>query len=124
MIFRPLRVSDLPLIDYMHRHYYPDHFLPNRNNIIVDGTVDRGGKVVGYGMIKLFAEPILLLDRSASKIERGKAFKLVMDVAIRAAKSAAIEQINVFSDDDAFLEVMKKHYGFKPRLGNGIILEV
>lgn len=123
---RPLREKDLPVIDAVWRRHHSDHYgLPSRANVIDDRViVDGDGKFVGYGMVKLFAEGIILLDKDLPKPTIAKSVVVGIEHSLDVVKTAGLEQYHVFTDDPHYIEVLRKHWGFRTASGTVLFREI
>lgn len=114
MKIRPFRQSDIEPIDRIWReHHSSDFSVPNRNNAVTDAVVEKDGKVIAYGQVKLFAEAMLILDKDATTRDRVEALKLLMLEAFRGVDTAGIEDVYCFIKDPAFAGLISKHFGFE-----------
>lgn len=115
MLLRSFSVSDIPRIDEIWRaHHSNDFSVPNRRNALIDAVVENEkGEVVAYGQVKIFAEAMFILDKSASRREKIEALQLLMLEAFRGAKLGGIEQMYAFIKDPAFMRLIEKHFHFQ-----------
>lgn len=110
---RSFRESDIEPIDEIWRkHHNNDFSVPDRKNILIDAVVERDGKVIAYGQVKLFAEAMLILDLDASLRDRIAAIKLLMAEAFRGANEAQMRQMYCFIQDPDFATLISRHFGF------------
>ena len=99
--------------------------LPSRKNVVTEATVtNKNGDVVAYGMVKAFAESVIILDPDASSKDKISSLSQLMRQAIRDSHLAGFDQVHGFFKSDKFAEVMKKHYGFKDPYGKCLVLEI
>jgi L-amino acid N-acyltransferase YncA len=113
MELRSFRWEDVPEISKIWDDYHADLYgLPNRRTSIVDAVVEHNSKIVGYGQVKLFAEGMMFLDKSASLRTRIGALKLLMREAFRGTEQAGLQEMYVFITDPNFALLMQKHYHF------------
>ena len=69
MIIRPVRNGDLKQIDEIYLKHHKDKIqLPDLENQITSAVVENQGRVVGFGIVKIFAEAIMLLDLDESRV--------------------------------------------------------
>lgn len=123
MNIRDLESPDLlPINDLWEKHHKGIRGIPNRNLIVTDAIVENAG-IIGYGMVKLFGEALLYLNRDYSKFQQTKALKLLMQRAINQSKLLGLDQLHVGTDDKDFCELLESHYGFSDR-GKVISLEL
>jgi hypothetical protein len=113
MELRSFRWSDTPAISKIWEDHHSDYYgLPNRRSSIVDAVVEDNGKIVGYGQVKLFAEAMLFLDKSASLRSRVNAFRMLILEGFRGTERAGIQEIYAFVTDPDFALIMQKHFKF------------
>lgn len=111
---RAFRSSDVEEIDRIWREYHANDFsVPDRSNMVIDAVVESDGKVVGYGQVKLFAEFMLILDKSASQRDRVEAIKLLMLEAFRGARTADLKRVYCFIKDPDFATLIGRHFDFE-----------
>ena len=65
--------------------------------------------------MRYFAEALMYLDKDFSKYQQAKAFRLMMKQAIRDAKKAGLDNINIGVDDLHFEGVLKGKYQLTDR---------
>lgn len=117
-------MSDIKGISAIHRRQ-PDLGVPGLKNVLVNSTfVDENGKVVGYGVLKLFAEAVLIIDKKINKIAKGKALKEGMDVAITACQQRGIEQLYIITEFPGFSGILQKHYSAKKCPGDTLLIDL
>jgi|SRR5687767_1131341 len=110
---RSFRWSDVPEISKIWEEHHSDLYgLPNRRSSIVDAVVENDGKIIGYGQVKLFAEAMLFLDKSAPLRARVDAFRMLILEGFRGTEQAGIQEIYAFCADPNFALIMQKHFRF------------
>jgi hypothetical protein len=123
MKIRPFQDSDIPEIDEIwKKHHSNDFSVPNRNTRLVEWVAEEDGKVVAYGQVKLFAEAIIILDKSASQRAKVTALKGLLFEAFRGADLAGLEDLHCFVLDPSFATILIKHFGFESRDDPGELL--
>ena len=121
MITRGLKISDLLEIDEFWRKFHKGmRGIPRRSSLISELVVENG-KIIGYGMTKVYGEALMYLNRDASKFSQTKAFKLMMDHAIADAKRKELDILHVGVDDPNFEGLLRHHYKFTDR---GVVLSL
>lgn len=93
-------------------------------DIISDRVVDDDSRIIAYGAVKMFAEAVLVLDNSESVRNKIKALRDLMNAAIFETKKARISELHVFTTDDSFVKVLKKHFGFVNIKGHALVREL
>lgn len=68
--------------------------------------------VIGFGVVKVLAEAVMVLEMEEPMPERLKALQLLMDEAIRACHERGIEQLHVFVKNPSLIRLLEKKYGF------------
>lgn len=98
--------DDIPEITRLNEK---QHFkLENIDNCIIDRLVPD----VAYGIVKNFAEAVILVDPGAPKISRAKALRELMKIAIFGTKRAGIAQIHCFCKEESVAKLLEKQFGF------------
>ena len=116
MIIRELRLSDLNEIDaFWQKHHRGIRGIPERKFLVSEAVVEHNDKIIGYGHLRYFAEALMYLDKDFSKYQQAKAFRLMMKQAIRDAKKAGLDNINIGVDDLHFEGVLKGKYQLTDR---------
>jgi N-acetylglutamate synthase-like GNAT family acetyltransferase len=97
----------------------PELGVPSLNNVIANASIidEESGKLIGYGVIKLFAEGVLILDHSVSKKDKAKSVKIALDKCIQSAKDAGLEYLYVISNMDSYTAVLRNRFGFSECTG-------
>ncbi len=122
---RGVRELDLPVVDAIwKRHHSEDFGVPSMANVIDSRTLLSDGQVIGLGMVKLFAEGIIVLDKDVPLPSRAKGIIVGIDHALDVVKRAGLEQFHVFTDDPHYIEVLKKHWGFRTAPGTVLYREI
>lgn len=105
--------ADVPEISKIWEDHHSDYYgLPNRRSAIIDAVVEDNGKIIGYGQVKLFAEAMLFLDKSAPLRSRVVALKKLMLEAFRGTEQAGIKEMYAFINDPDFALLIQKHFRF------------
>lgn len=113
MQLRGFRQTDIEPIDEIWRkHHSRDFSVPDRRNMIAEAVVEKEGKVIAYGQVKLFAEAMLILDKDASQRDKIEAIKLLMLEAFRGAQAHGQNQMYAFIKDPDFATLIARHFGF------------
>jgi hypothetical protein len=116
MILRRLHQQDLLQINsFWEKHHKNNYGIPKRTFVVTDAVTTSKNRVVGYGIVRMFAEALLYLDRDISKFQQAKSFKLLMEQALIDSKQIGLDQLNVGVADDRFRDLLISGFGFKPR---------
>lgn len=127
MRIRGTCTRDLEIINDIWRKYHSDSFgLPDiNNNAITHAVVTNGNdEVMGFGVVKVLAEAIMILELEESKEHRLEGLQLLMDEAIRACREAKISQLHVFVKDENLSRLLQRKYAFIPVKDQTLVLEI
>jgi hypothetical protein len=107
--------KDLDVIDQIWKaHYASDFSLPDLTNAATFAVVeDDSGNIVAFGIVKVFAEAIMIVDMNRGSTTRVKAMKLLMDKAENDCKNHNIKQLHLFCKNDKFADLLINHFDFK-----------
>lgn len=120
-----LNPSDFRQIDNIYWNYHAKSFgIPNLRDTITNACVKDDDKVIAFGMVKLYPEAILIMNYGASSRKKGEALKLLMGKAIRETREANHEFLHATIHDDAYFNLLAKHYGFAKSEGQQVFLEL
>lgn len=86
------------------------------STVFAHAVIEKEGKVVAYGAIRPVIEFILILNCSLTNIQKAKAIKLLHKKAEDVAEEINAERICCFINNDKFIELMKKHFGYRSGL--------
>lgn len=110
----------LSLIDYksvnlsaLDKLQSQQKFKVNYNNIIGGGAVLNGDNLVAFGVIKQFAELVLVANQNCSRLTRSKAMMQLMNHAIFLAHINKVEQVHATIADEKLADAIIKHYKFE-----------
>lgn len=110
-LFQP---SDIVAVDRIWRAHHSDDFsVPDRRNMVTEAVVEVDGEVIAYGQVKLFAEAMFILDKSASQRNKVLALKLLMLEAFRGTDAAGLRNLYAFIKDPEFATLISHHFGFE-----------
>ena len=126
MQFRYTKKTDLESIDRIWKEHYNTSFgLPNLENVIIHGVVEDEdkGSITGFGLVKIFAEGILILHKSLSARQKVDTLRELMTAQRLGIDRANIGQVHAFIQDPTFEYLLKKHYGYKDTVGKCIVME-
>lgn len=112
------RVQDWKRLQEIAKGY--DFVLPD--NPLRAQVVERDGKVVALGLIRILAEAILICEGS----DRDKVhslFELICQ-CIKDAKELNLPQIHIFVKDNKFADILIKKFNFVEEQGRTLVLEI
>lgn len=117
--------SDLLEVDRIWResgHF--EHFgLPSLNYTITSAIAEKNGEVIGFGVVKLYAEAIAILDLSKPKADRVEALERLLAEAFRACRVQDIDQLHVYVQDAGMERILVRKFDFKPATGVALVKE-
>jgi hypothetical protein len=115
-------VDDLPQIDSIYNKYYKDEFwLPNLDHTIGNGVISDGDNVVAFGMVRLYPEAIIVIDKYRAIRDKVSALKLLFDQAILSCKDRGYRELAAKTNDAHYANLLDKHFNFKPQDGKLMI---
>lgn len=126
MRIRETRIEDAMEIDRIWRECgHAESFgLPSLDRSITDAiVVDDKNKLIGFGVVKLYAEATCVLDTFESKADRLAALELLLTEAFRACEETKIEHLHVYVQDQGMERVLIKRYDFKIATGTALVKE-
>jgi len=116
-MIREIRATDLEELKRIHEKFYPNDNFPDftkLNSVVVD-TDDTTGKIILCGGIELVTEGVLLSNKDASELSRGRALIRVLNHMMltcgRLGQSDLLAFVN--DSDETWMRALKL-YGFKP----------
>lgn len=117
--------SDIVEIDRIWRESgHSEHFgLPNLNYTITSAIAERNGEILGFGVVKLYAEAVAVLDLSKPKADRVEALERLLAEAFRACKVQDIEQLHVYVQEPGMQRILVRKFDFKPATGIALVKE-
>lgn len=118
------RASDVLDIRALRQRYHNDGFeFPAGNQIFADAVVEADGKIVAYGVLKVLAEAILIMDHSMPQKVKVQALKELIQAAVQACSERDIKELQAVCQPE-FSAVMKKQFGFQKLQGETIVLDI
>jgi hypothetical protein len=122
---RGLTQRDFQPVDSLWKKHHAENFgLPSSKHNVTSAVVENDGKVVGFGLVKVLAEAIMVLDLDVSVPDRLTAMQMLMDEAIRACKDYGIEQLHVFVKDERLSRLLQNKYAFSKVSDEVLVLGV
>jgi hypothetical protein len=123
MEFRFDRRGDIEAIDRIWKQHYSEQFgLPNPAHKIISGVVDSGEGIKGFGIVKLFAEGLFVIDHTMSLRDKREAIGLLLEAQQIGCSNKGIEQSHAFVRDSNFAKVLKKHFGYRDTVGECLVV--
>lgn len=103
----------------------PELGIPNLRNVLDNAVIERDGELVAYGVVKIFAEGVLIVNRAKTrKREKAEIVLKTINRAIDSCKKMGIEKFIVISNDSGYTKVLEKRFGFKEISGKTLFLEL
>jgi len=104
----------------------PELGIPSLYNVLDNAIIEKeDGSIAAYGVVKIFAEGVLIMNRDFTrKREKAEVVLKMINRAIESCKTQGIEKFIVISNDDAYTKVLKKHFGFERMSGETLFLEL
>ena len=118
------RLDAIPIHEVWKKHHDTDFSIPAVENILTAPIVYNDDRLVAFGMVKLFAEAIMVMDLDSNKRDRVNAMKILLMEAFKACNAANIEQLHLSVTNPDFAEMLKKHYDFRTCEGEILVVEV
>lgn len=119
MIIRNSKEEDNDsILEILSQH----NFQTPTGNIISQATIEDCGKIVAYGAVHLIAEEVLVMDKNLSLKQKSEVLELLHKKAIIDSVGKGFKEIHAFVQDSHFLQVLKKHYGYKDCKGRAIVM--
>lgn len=115
MIIRPYKIEDLEAISTIYEQYYRGEYeLPNLDRTLTNAVVEVNGQITGFGLVKLWSEAVMVLDKSRSVRVKVNTFDALMNHALKASQHYKMDKIYAVVADPRFQGIMEKHFDFKP----------
>ncbi len=93
-------------------------------DILSDRVIVDGGQILAYGAVKRFSEAVLVLDKSKSSRKKIEALKNLLNAAYFETRKAGISELHVFTKNDSFANILRKHFGFLKIEGTALVREL
>lgn len=123
MNYRRALTSDLEDISRIYKQQSDKFDLPIPDSKVAGVAEDAEGKVIGFVMVRMIAETIMVLDLERNKRDRIEALKELFSGALFESCQLDIDQIHAFVQDPKLSELLKKHFGFKNCEGESLVLD-
>lgn len=126
MIIRDLQPEDLGTIEYLHKKYYSSYGLPSLRHTFMSGVVENSKGFAGFGMVKAYAEAIILLNKDLSHSQQVKALIKLEKTARDLATENHIEEIHCHIPPEAseYAQELTRHFGYKEIPGHSLMLDL
>lgn len=124
MRIRKTRRQDFKQIDEIYRGGHDEKFaLPNLDKSITHAVIEHEGVVIAFGIVKLYAEAVAVLDQRQPRLDRIEALTVLLTEAFRACEDEGLEQLHVYVQDPLFQRLLEQKFDFKPATGVALVKE-
>jgi len=125
MILRDFNIfKDILPIDRIFKKQ-PELGVPSLRHVIDNCVIEKDEELIAYGVIKFFAEAIMIIDReNTRKREKAEALTKIIERGISSSKNMGIEKLFLISNDENFSKVLMRKYGFRRCSGETLALEL
>lgn len=97
---------------------------PTPENILTCLVAKDDDGIIVFGFIKLFAEAIIIPDRTRGKLETARAIKLLTEAGANICRTAKIEELHAFVEESQWADLLREHLGFSNVKGEALSLRV
>lgn len=125
IIARHLREDDvIPINNIFERQ--PELGVPSLNNMIINAVFEDEDthEIIAYGVVKIFAEATLIMDRSKDKKMKALTLIEAMKTAILYSRDAGVEMLYAISTNEEFTKCLKNRYKFQEVPGTLLCLNL
>ncbi len=91
---------------------------------LAERIVKKEEKLLGYGIVKRFAEAVLVLDKDKTQREKVGTLISLLKAAIRECQIARIDDLHVFSTDPQFSKLLINQFGFQRVKGDALVFDL
>lgn len=105
-----------PINSIYERHYSEDFGIPSLAHTIGNGVVC-SDKLVAFGMVKLYPEAIIIIDKEASLKDRVIALEILHDEAVKVCKMAGYDELRANTTNFGWERLLNRHFDFLPYPG-------
>jgi len=93
-------------------------------HILSDRVIVDGEQLIAYGAVKQFTEAVLVLDKSVNVRTKVEALKRLLNAAYFETRKAGLTELHVFTKNDSFADILRKHFGFLKIEGTALVREL
>lgn len=123
MIIRELEMTDISEVDRIYRTQKIG--VPSLANSVANRVAINGkNEIVAYGVVKLFAEAVLILDQTINKKSKVEVLRELMKLAIEHSREHGLEQLYCISNSESFTKILCKKYNFRSCPGDLLMLDL
>lgn len=112
MKIRSYSPEDFDRISEIYQKYWKGKLeVPDQAGRLMEAVVeDEDGKIVTYGMMKLWAEVMMIMDSSIPKRNKVEALRILMLTAEMTASKQNLEAFHVFTNNESYAAVLQNHF--------------
>ena len=108
-----LESAELSDFDRLYKENFGDMFpLPSNRNSTTTRTIYRKGRPIASGLIKAFAEAIIVTDQQIPKTARARGIDMLVDAMLVWCNEHNVEQVHAFVKED-FAKYLIERYSFE-----------
>jgi len=112
-------VGDLQRVDEIYRTHYENEFcLPSLHHTIGSGIISNGDVITAFGMVRLYPEAIIIIDKSLDLQTKVNSLELLYEQAVKVCKHNNFSELNAHTIDSKYSNLLTKRLGFKAIKGN------
>jgi N-acetylglutamate synthase-like GNAT family acetyltransferase len=110
IIMRDFKPEDVPGIDEVfHKQQFG---VPSLNHVFVNKVIEQDGRIIAYGVVKQFAEAVLILDQTLPIRTKAEVVKQVIPAAAEICANLGLEQLYLTTNNEGYAQTLQKRYGF------------
>lgn len=112
MKIRTYSPEDFEKVSEIYEKYWKGKLeVPDQAGRLTEAIVENDkGEIVTYGMMKLWAEVMMIMDSSQPKRDKVEALRLLMLTAEMTASKQNLEAFHIFTNNESYAEVLQKHF--------------
>lgn len=112
MKIRAYSPEDFKKVSEIYEKYWKGKLeVPDQAGRLVEAVVeDDNGEIITYGMMKLWAEVMMIMDSSKPKRDKVEALRTLMLTAEMTASKQNLEAFHIFTNNESYAEVLQKHF--------------
>lgn len=123
---RDFKEADIAWISAIHASQR-DLGVPSLKNVVANSVFKEGNVPVAYGVIKNFAEAVLIIDQKANNITKAKVIKESIKYGLEQCKEKDVEILYIIVDEKkypGYTAILQNHFGAKPVPGKLLMIEI
>lgn len=125
MEIREPSIEDLRKVDAIYERDHAEKFKrPSVKLRLGHLIAEEDGKILGYGIVNVFMEATVILNKKESVRNRLRAMDILLNKAVDSATKVGVEQLFIQTDEPAWGLSLKKRYGFSDAKKVVLVLEL